>query len=59
MTLQKKGQLWGYWIYEGHGPLYKTIEEMAEARHFRDPRFTPVKEKELPEIDLEICVSPP
>lgn len=60
VTIHKKGQLRGCIGYiEGHGPLYKTIEEMAEAAAFRDPRFTPVKEKELPELDLEISVLTP
>jgi AmmeMemoRadiSam system protein B/AmmeMemoRadiSam system protein A len=60
VTIHKKGQLRGCIGYiEGHGPLHKTIEEMAEAAAFRDPRFTPVKEKELPEIDLEISVLTP
>jgi hypothetical protein len=60
VTIQKKGQLRGCIGYiEGHGPLYKTIEEMAEAAAFRDPRFSPVKEKELPELDIEISVLTP
>jgi AmmeMemoRadiSam system protein A len=60
VTLHKKGQLRGCIGYiEGRGPLHKTIEEMAEAAAFRDPRFTPVKEKELPELDLEISVLTP
>jgi AmmeMemoRadiSam system protein A len=60
VTLHKKGELRGCIGYiEGHGPLYKTIEEMAEAAAFRDPRFTPVKEKELPELELEISVLTP
>ena len=60
MTIHKKGQLRGCIGYiEGHGPLHKTIEEMAEAAAFRDPRFTPVKEKELPELEIEISVLTP
>jgi hypothetical protein len=60
VTIQKKGQLRGCIGYiEGHGPLHKTIEEMAEAAAFRDPRFTPVKEKELPELEFEISVLTP
>jgi AmmeMemoRadiSam system protein B/AmmeMemoRadiSam system protein A len=60
VTLHKKGQLRGCIGYiEGHGPLHKTIEEMAEAAAFRDPRFTPVKEKELPELEVEISVLTP
>jgi AmmeMemoRadiSam system protein B/AmmeMemoRadiSam system protein A len=60
VTLQKRGQLRGCIGYiEGHGPLYKTIEKMAEAAAFNDPRFTPVQEKELPELDIEISVLTP
>ena len=60
VTLQKKGQLRGCIGYiEGHGPLHNTIKEMAEAAAFRDPRFSPVKEKELPELDIEISVLTP
>jgi AmmeMemoRadiSam system protein B/AmmeMemoRadiSam system protein A len=60
VTINKKGQLRGCIGYiEGHGPLHKTIEEMAEAAAFRDPRFTPVKDKELPELELEISVLTP
>ncbi len=60
VTIQKKGQLRGCIGYiEGRGPLHKTIEEMAEAAAFRDPRFTPVREKELPELEIEISVLTP
>ncbi len=60
VTIQKKGQLRGCIGYiEGRGPLHKTIEEMAEAAAFRDPRFSPVKEKELPELEIEISVLTP
>jgi AmmeMemoRadiSam system protein B/AmmeMemoRadiSam system protein A len=60
VTLHKRGQLRGCIGYiEGHGPLHQTIEEMAEAAAFKDPRFTPVREKELPELDIEISVLTP
>ncbi len=60
VSLHKKGQLRGCIGYiEGRGPLYKTIEEMAEAAAFRDPRFSPVTERELPELDIEISVLTP
>lgn len=60
VTINKKGQLRGCIGYiEGHGPLYKTIEEMAEAAAFRDPRFIPVTEKEIPDLDIEISVLTP
>jgi AmmeMemoRadiSam system protein A len=60
VTINKRGQLRGCIGYiEGHGPLYKTIEEMAEAAAFRDPRFNPVTEKELPDLEIEISVLTP
>jgi len=60
VTIQKKGQLRGCIGYiEGQGPLYKTIEEMAEAAAFRDPRFVPVTEKELLDLEIEISVLTP
>jgi len=60
VTLTKKGQLRGCIGYiEGRGPLHKTIEKMAEAAAFQDPRFAPVKERELPELEVEISVLTP
>jgi AmmeMemoRadiSam system protein B/AmmeMemoRadiSam system protein A len=60
VSLHKKGQLRGCIGYiEGRGPLHQTIEEMAEAAAFRDPRFTPVTEKELSELEIEISVLTP
>ena len=60
VTIHKRGQLRGCIGYiEGQGPLHKTIERMAEAAAFKDPRFTPVKENELTELELEISVLTP
>jgi AmmeMemoRadiSam system protein A len=60
VTIHKKGQLRGCIGYiEGRGPLHRTIEEMAEAAAFRDPRFTPVTEKELADLKIEISVLTP
>ncbi len=60
VSLHKKGQLRGCIGYiEGRGPLYRTVEEMAEAAAFRDPRFPPVTEKELSDLDIEISVLTP
>jgi len=60
VTIHKRGQLRGCIGYiEGHGPLHKTVEDMAEAAAFRDPRFTPVRENELPELEFEISVLTP
>jgi AmmeMemoRadiSam system protein A len=60
VTLQKKGQLRGCIGYiQAYEPLHQTIEKMAEAAAFKDPRFSPVKEKELPELEIEISVLTP
>jgi AmmeMemoRadiSam system protein A len=60
VSIHKKGQLRGCIGYiEGKGPLHKTIEEMAEAAAFRDPRFPSVTERELTELDIEISVLTP
>jgi AmmeMemoRadiSam system protein A len=44
---------------EASDPLATTVEEMAEAAAFRDPRFRAVTEDELPHLDLEISVLTP
>lgn len=60
VTIQKKGQLRGCIGYiEGRGPVWKTVEEMAEAAAFRDPRFPSVTEQELPDLQVEISVLTP
>ena len=60
VTINKKGQLRGCIGYiEGRGPLHKTIEEMAEAAAFHDPRFTPVTDRELPDLEIEVSVLTP
>jgi len=60
VTLQKRGQLRGCIGYiDARAPLGKTVEEMAEAAAFRDPRFSPVTERELPDLQIEISVLTP
>jgi len=60
VSLHKKGQLRGCIGYiEGRGPLHKTIEEMAAAAAFQDPRFNPVTEMDLEDLDIEISVLTP
>ncbi|MGQ9664366.1 MAG: AmmeMemoRadiSam system protein B [bacterium] len=60
VTINKHGNLRGC---IGHiiadQPLYKSCQEMAEAAALHDPRFSPVSEKELPELELEISVLTP
>jgi AmmeMemoRadiSam system protein A len=40
----------------GFKTLSETIVEMARAAAFRDPRFPPVRENELKEIDIEVSI---
>jgi AmmeMemoRadiSam system protein B/AmmeMemoRadiSam system protein A len=60
VSLHKKGTLRGCIGYvRGIKPLYKAVEEMAAAAAFNDPRFPPIKERELDDIDIEISVLTP
>jgi AmmeMemoRadiSam system protein B/AmmeMemoRadiSam system protein A len=57
VTIHNNGSLRGC---IGHivtrAPLYETVREMAIAAASNDPRFPPVKEGELADIDIEISV---
>jgi AmmeMemoRadiSam system protein A len=60
VTIHKQGMLRGcIGSIESDNPLVKTVADMAEAAAFRDPRFRPVTEEELPYLDLEISVLTP
>ncbi len=60
VTLKKQGRLRGCIGYiEGKKSLYKTIEEMAAAAAFSDPRFPPLKKEELKDLTVEISVLSP
>jgi AmmeMemoRadiSam system protein A len=60
VCLYKKGMLRGcIGSLECDTPLYKTVQEMAQAAAFRDPRFRPVTEDELPYVTLEISALTP
>ena len=60
VTLKKQGRLRGcIGLIEGRKPLYETVEEMAQAAAFRDPRFSPVKDDELEGLDIEISALTP
>ncbi len=60
VSLHKRGMLRGcIGSLEPVAPLYKTVEEMAQSAAFRDPRFRPVTEDELPGLDVEISVLTP
>ena len=60
VTLRNKGELRGCIGYiRGIAPLLKTVVEMAEAAALRDPRFEPVRQQEVPDVDIEISVLSP
>lgn len=60
VTLKKHGTLRGcIGMFEPDKPLYKTVCQMAIAAAFRDSRFLPVQEEELPELKYEISVLSP
>ena len=60
VTLHKNNQLRGcIGKMTSDLPLYVTIEAMAKEAAFHDPRFSPVREDELPEIEIEISVLSP
>jgi len=60
VTITKKGTLRGCIGHiRGLMPLYKTIEEMAAAAAFDDPRFPPITKNELKDLEIEISVLTP
>lgn len=60
VTLTKGHELRGcIGSLSGKGPLYLTVSSMAIEAALRDPRFTPVEQAELDQIDLEISVLTP
>jgi hypothetical protein len=60
VTLKKRGQLRGCIGYiEAVKPLTETVEEMAHAAAFRDPRFRPVGAEEVDDLEIEISVLSP
>lgn len=60
VTLHKHKQLRGCIGRFGESePLYKVVQEMAVASATQDYRFSPVREAELKDIDIEISVLTP
>lgn len=60
VTLKKHGQLRGcIGFIEAIKPLGVTVEEMAQAAAFRDPRFPSVKKGELKDLSVEISALTP
>jgi len=60
VSLHRHGELRGCIGYiRAEKPLYKTIQEMALAAAFNDPRFDPLSQKEIEDLDIEISVLTP
>lgn len=60
VTINKNGNLRGcIGLTQGIKPLYQTVQDVAEAAAFQDPRFQPLTEEELPDITIEISVLSP
>jgi AmmeMemoRadiSam system protein A len=60
VSLHKQGRLRGCIGYlEAVKPLVTTIQEMAAAAAFHDPRFPPLKAEELGDLEVEISVLTP
>jgi AmmeMemoRadiSam system protein B/AmmeMemoRadiSam system protein A len=60
VTLKKRGDLRGcIGSIKGIKPLCQTIKEMAVGAAFYDPRFNPVTETELSDLEIEISVLTP
>ena len=60
VTLHKRGQLRGcIGTFLPDKPVWRVVAEMAGSAATKDPRFTPVTEVELADIDIEISVLSP
>jgi AmmeMemoRadiSam system protein A len=60
VSLKRRGKLRGcIGFIEPRKPLVKTVEEMAVAAAFQDPRFPPLRKEELQDLKVEISVLTP
>jgi AmmeMemoRadiSam system protein A len=60
VTLHRQGRLRGCIGYlEALKPLLQTVQEMAAAAAFHDPRFKPLKKEDLADLEIEISVLSP
>jgi len=60
VTLHRQGRLRGCIGYlEAVKPLLQTVQEMAAAAAFHDPRFKSLKKEELADLEIEISVLSP
>ncbi len=60
VTLKRQGNLRGCigWLV-GTEPLYLTVARMALSAAFKDPRFAPLQEQELKDLEIEISIMGP
>lgn len=57
VTLTKEGQLRGcIGSLQAHRALVEDVRHNARAAAFHDPRFPPVREEELKDLDIEVSV---
>lgn len=60
VSLKKRGKLRGcIGFVEPRKSLAQTVEEMATAAAFQDPRFPPLRKEELQDLKVEISVLTP
>jgi AmmeMemoRadiSam system protein A len=60
VSLHRQGQLRGCIGYiDAVKPLLQTVQEMAPAAAFHDPRFRPLQANELADLEIEISVLTP
>jgi AmmeMemoRadiSam system protein A len=60
VSLHRRGQLRGCIGYiEARKPLLQTVQEMAPAAAFQDPRFRSLQADELADLEIEISVLTP
>ena len=60
VSLHRRGALRGCIGYiQAVKPLAETVRDMAQAAAMQDPRFDPLTERELEDLDIEISVLSP
>lgn len=60
VTLKKQGRLRGcIGQIIGQKPLWQSVIDMAKAAAFEDPRFKPVSQEEIEELEIEISLLSP
>lgn len=60
VTIHLNKQLRGCIGYiQGVQPIPETVKEVSASSAFRDPRFTPLSDKEYKDIDIEISIMSP